>query len=292
MQLARSWKTILVAGLNKGGRGYYALDITDPNNPKGLWEICADSALCEVSDTDIGYTYGYPVITKRASDGKWVVLVTSGMNNVSPGSGRGYLYVVDLATGAILRKVSTGVGDTATPSGLAKIGGYAQSFNTNSTSRYVYGGDLEGNVWRFDLSSDPPAVLKLAELRDATGKPQSITTRPELALIEGYPIVYVGTGRYLGTNDLQDPATLSPPQPHAYQQSIYAIKDQGAAYGDARQSGNWVVQTISASGPTVRTVSDNAVEWTAKNGAKQPFTVNVGGDGGVGRRVSWREVVR
>ena len=32
--------------------------------------------------------------------------------------------------------------------------------------------------------------------------------------------------------------------------------------------------------------------YTDATGAKQPFTINVGGDGGVGRRVSWREVVR
>ena len=56
-----------MAGLNKGARGYYALDITDPNNPKDLWKVCSDSSLCEASDADIGYTYGYPVITKRAS---------------------------------------------------------------------------------------------------------------------------------------------------------------------------------------------------------------------------------
>ncbi len=33
------WKTILVGGLNKGGRGYYALDITNPTTPKALWEF-------------------------------------------------------------------------------------------------------------------------------------------------------------------------------------------------------------------------------------------------------------
>src|SRR3546814_1492779 len=33
-----TWKTILVGGLNGGGRGYYALDITNPASPKVLWE--------------------------------------------------------------------------------------------------------------------------------------------------------------------------------------------------------------------------------------------------------------
>ena len=51
-----TWKTILVGGLNAGGKGYYALDITDPDNPVALWEF---------TDANMGLTYGNPVITKR-----------------------------------------------------------------------------------------------------------------------------------------------------------------------------------------------------------------------------------
>src|SRR5207302_1446043 len=74
------WKTIVVGGANAGARGFYALDITDPKNPKGLWEFCSDSTLCPAvgtisySDSDLGFTYGNPVIGKRAFDGKWVVV--------------------------------------------------------------------------------------------------------------------------------------------------------------------------------------------------------------------------
>ena len=88
------WRTILVGGLDAGGRGYYALDVTDPTAPTLLWEFTT------AIDSDVGYSYGTPVITAKA-DGTWVVLVTSGYNNTSPGSGLGYLYVLDAATGAI-----------------------------------------------------------------------------------------------------------------------------------------------------------------------------------------------
>jgi type IV pilus assembly protein PilY1 len=71
------WKTILVGGLNGGGRGYYALDITNPASPSLLWEFTPDST----GGQNLGYTYGNPVITKIAN-GDWVVLVTSGYNNV------------------------------------------------------------------------------------------------------------------------------------------------------------------------------------------------------------------
>ena len=101
--------------MGAGGRGFYALDVTDPTNPVPQWEFCTNSALCSVVDADLGLAFGNPVITKRRIDGSWVVLLTSGYNNVSGGDGRGYLYVLDLATGAILSKTSTGVGNSDSP---------------------------------------------------------------------------------------------------------------------------------------------------------------------------------
>lgn len=260
------WKTVLVSGLDTGGRGFYALDVTNPTSPKVLWEFCHDKALCKVWDPDVGYTHGNPVITKRASDGKWVVIVTSGLNNVSPGTGRGYLFVLDIETGAVLAKVDTGEGDTTTPSGMNHISAFASSFNSNNTAKWVYGGDLYGNVWRFDMATDPPSVSKLAALKDGGGKPQSITSRPELGLIEGFPVVFVGTGRYLGTDDLVDPASIG--NQWAYQQSFYAIKDKGtgATYANFRLA-NVVKNEIIPNGPVSRTTNEKIdFSWGDKDG--------------------------
>ncbi len=272
-----AWKTILVGGLNKGGRGFYALDVTDPVTPKGLWEICADSNLCATSDADIGYSYGNAIITKLpnlaahgANAGKWVAIFTSGINNYEGGlgDGLGYLYVRDLFTGAAIYKVGTGAGSTTTPAGLSKISAFADNFNNDNTATFIYGGDLLGNLWRFDMSTNPPHVLKLAELKDAAaGRPQSITSRPELGVIDSKRVVFVGTGRYLGVDDLVDPATIS--LPWAYQQSIYAIKDAfasgaSAGHGDIRglaAPNNLVQQTLTDNG-TSRTTSNNTVNWT------------------------------
>ncbi|HTP97156.1 MAG TPA: PilC/PilY family type IV pilus protein [Burkholderiales bacterium] len=261
-----AWKTILVGGLNSGGRGYYALDVTDPANPAALWEFCSDSTLCANYDTDLGYSYGPPVITKRAVDGKWVVIVTSGYNNVSPGTGHGVLFVLDAATGNVLERVDTGVGDTTTPSGLGKIAAWAANGSVDNTGLRVYSGDLLGNVWRFDLGTSPVGVTKLAQLKDGSGKYQSITAKPELGSVQGYPVVFVGTGRYLGVTDLSDPATLTPVQPYSYQQSIYGFKDGGAALGDIRAGGQLVQQTIIPIDAVTRTASTNAVDWSTKLG--------------------------
>lgn len=265
-----AWRTILVGGLNAGGRGYYALDITDPLNPKGMWEICSDSTLCAISDPDMGLSYGNPIITKRPSDGRWVVLVTSGYNNISPGDGRGYLYVLDAATGAILNKVTTGVGDTTTPSGFAKITGFASNFAVDNTTTLVYGGDLFGNMWRFDMTTTPPTVQRIARLRDGSGRIQSVTTRPEVTRFTTpgtFNVIYVGTGRLLGSTDLPDPATLSPPEPtRAYQQTVYAFKDPvNTDLGDLRGAG-LVRQTLTVVDSSTRTISNNTVNWGSDNG--------------------------
>jgi Tfp pilus tip-associated adhesin PilY1 len=266
-----AWKTVLVGGLNSGGRGYYALDVTDPSNPKALWEICADPALCGITDSDMGLSFGQPVIGKRPSDGKWVALVTSGYNNIGPGNGGGYLYMLDLATGVVLEKVATAisgtnVGDSTTPSGFAKIAGYATNFITDNTITLVYGGDLLGNMWRFDLATSPPTVKRIAQLKDSGGKPQSVTTRPEITRFDaGFNAVYVGTGRFIGVSDVPDPATLPTPLPFAYQQTVYAFKDTDADLGDLR-SANLVKQSITVIDAATRGISNDAVNWTTNNG--------------------------
>ncbi|MRR49476.1 MAG: hypothetical protein EG825_00950, partial [Rhodocyclaceae bacterium] len=234
------WKTVLIGGLGAGGRGYYALDVTNPNSPKALWEFnwsdgtCYDSAVATTHSADchIGLTFGKPLITKLPG-GRWVALVTSGMNNTNTtaqtGDGQGYLYVLDVITGKIIFKIGTGQGSATDPAGFAYVNAYVENFAQDNTSLRVYGGDLLGNVWRIELPKQTysagtwtttvsPKVALLATLKDASGtKTQPITTRPQLMDVGplGVHMVYVGTGRYL-TNG--DPATTDP-------QTVYALPD-------------------------------------------------------------------
>jgi type IV pilus assembly protein PilY1 len=255
------WKTILVGGLGAGGRGYYALDITDPNNPQVMWEFTND---VYGGNGNLGLTFGNPLITKR-TNGQWVVAFASGYNNVSPGDGNGRLFVVNANTGQRLTQIETNtsaglpVGTSSVPSGLAKINGWIATPVDNTTLRY-YGGDLLGNVWRFDIDGEVApnnAALRLAELRStATGPVQPITTKPELAEVtQGavtYQVVYVATGKLLGLSDL----------PSTDQQSIYAIKDPltNTPLGDLRTSTSIVAQTLSGTGTGPRSVTSNPVD--------------------------------
>jgi type IV pilus assembly protein PilY1 len=275
------WKTILVAGLNGGGRGYYALDITVPTAPVLLWEFTP------ATDSDLGYSYGQPVITRKL-DGTWVVMVTSGYDNGtdssqlisgtsfvpnSPaGSGKGFLYVLNASTGAIISKISTGVGTAAAPSGLAKIAGWNNEPAGNTVS-YTYGGDLLGNVWRFDINSavaatiGTGAVLKFATLCSDTsstcGSPpaansQPVTTTPVLGTIVGKRVVFIGTGKYLETGDLTT----------TQKQTQYAIKDDNATTTLVNPRTTLVNQTLTNNpdGTATRLSSGNTVNFFTGRG--------------------------
>ncbi|MGH6645301.1 pilus assembly protein [Aquabacterium sp.] len=267
IRVGSTWKSILVGGFNSGGKGYYALDITDPASPRMLWEFTqaavADSTARNVKDPDLGLSYGNPIITKRA-DGTWVVVFASGYNNTGPG----YLYVLNAETGALLLKIrtnnpgTTAVGTAATPSGLAPINAWVDN-PTDNTAKRFYGGDLLGNLWRFDIDNlvaPNGAAQRLASflVGSSASTPQPLTTRPELSYVTyggvDYPVVFVGTGRYLAATDLTDTTV----------QSIYGIKDRLTAsdWGDVRANGTVVQQTVTTTGKN-RSASSNSVNWSS-----------------------------
>ena len=255
-----SWRTILVGGLNAGGKGYYALDVTDPTTPKALWQYCDDATLCSKTDANIGNSYGNPVITKLAN-GQWVVMFTSGYNNAD---GKGYLYVVDPITGANkFSPIATSC--TGANCGISKIAPWVDSFQNNTAAR-VYGGDLAGNLWRFDVNDTiAPAgrdAFLLAQVGNPPGLVQSITTVPAFAKVGNKAIILVGTGRFLGVSDKTDTSV----------NSFYALADDlsTTGLGTVRTSGALVKQTLSAgasiNGQNVLKNTNNSVDWTAKSG--------------------------
>lgn len=262
------WRTILVGGLNHGGNGYYALDITDPENPEVLWEF---------THVNMGYTFGNPVITKLKPEGKWVVMFTSGYNNVLPseedntqtGDGKGHLFIVDAVTGELFedRVITTGVGSPEEPSGLSRINVWVDYPLYDNTAERVYGGDLFGNLWRFDINGHGTAnsyyAQLLAVLKNKDGAIQPITAKPELGKIDNKPIVFVGTGKLLGPTDM-----LS-----ASWQSFYGIYDpvfdvettaitaSEAIYDNPRSLGNdFVKQLFKSELCTIEQIEEDKCE--------------------------------
>ncbi|MFL6708222.1 MAG: pilus assembly protein [Massilia sp.] len=248
VQIDGKWRTMLVAGLNGGGRGYYGIDVTEPDNPVVKWELCADSTIgCTSSYPEIGLTFGNPQFGYY--NNKWVVFLTSGYNNVAGSdgvnagtTGHGVLLVVDVATGEVLHHPDTLNGSVSSPAGLAKITSISSNPFTDPVTTYVYGGDNTGQMWRFDMSTVPPTVVKMGD----AGANQPITTRPEVtqcletdtvngaAVSHAQRLVIFGTGRLLDLPDISDTST----------QSLYGLKDKGSAIANIR-GGSMVQQVLS-----------------------------------------------
>lgn len=211
------WRTVLIGGLGKGGKGFYALDVTNPASMNTEAKAAA-KVLWEFTDSDMGYSYGAPVVVKTRKYG-WVAILTSGYNG---GGTSSYLYIVNPTNGQLLQKIAT----PSESEGMAQAAAYVQDF-TDGTADAVYAGDLNGQMWRFDLTlakgstANYPAPTLIAKFTDGSDRAQPVTTQP---LIEIQPLskkrfVLVGTGRLLDSSDIQS----------SQQQSYYAVIDGTAS---------------------------------------------------------------
>jgi type IV pilus assembly protein PilY1 len=212
------WRSLLVGGLGKGGKGYYALDVTDPGTLSNEANL-AKAVLWEFTDSTMGYSYGPAIVVKTAKYG-WVVILTSGYNNAD---GKGYFYIVNPSNGKLLEPpISTGAGSASAPAGLAQATAYVDDY-TDYTADAVYAGDLLGNVWRLDLTKttgtgyDAPTQIALLTDSSSAAAVQPVTTRPLIEVdknsLKRY--VLIGTGKLLADSDIKS----------SQQQTFYAIND-------------------------------------------------------------------
>ena len=208
-----AWKTILIGTSGRGpAKTIYALDITNPDNFESatttknniLWERTAgDTGACVGSITSncssyIGQMTGAPVIAqvKDGTSNKWAVFVGNGYNSAASTPA---LLQFDLATGALNVRTTAG----ATNDGLAEPGLMQPDVKTGVTTR-AYGGDLNGNVWSFDLTSSTGGATKVFQAKDSNGAAQPITSLVALSYDSKTASTWAlfGTGRYLADADV------------------------------------------------------------------------------------------
>ena len=231
------WHTWLVGGLGAGGSAIYALDITNPANFSesnaastviGEWSTttvagtttstltCANVSNC---GNNLGLTYGDPQI-RRFHDGDWGAVFGNGLNSATGDAGI-YVMLVDPTTGGqtfyYLSTGSAGTGDGITYVTAADLDG-------DHIVDYVYAGDANGNVWRFDLTSSDPSQWTASPVPVfTTAGNQPITSRVIVALVttSGARRVMLefGTGRQIPFS-VTSAATYS-----STQQALYGVWD-------------------------------------------------------------------
>ncbi len=246
------WKNVLVGTTGAGARGLFALDVTNTAS------MGAGNVLWEMDDTmepEIGNLLA-PVDVGLMKNGKWAAVFGNGYVSAS---GKAQLFIVDLQSGALIKRIDTGVGGVgAAANGM---GGARLIRDGNQVIVGAYAGDLKGNVWKFDLSSTSVSDWKvgfsgnpLYVAKDSSGVPQPITARPTLvAHPRSGNMVLVGTGKLFEEGDQNNVAP----------QSIYGLWDKQSLVQD---TGVWKWSTEGAI-TTASTVKTRALKTTVVVGS-------------------------
>src|SRR5690606_26758336 len=226
--------------LGKGGKGLFALDVTTPTS---FGE--GNDVLWEARDTpngNMGLVQGRPILAKLNVGGanKDVVVLGNGVNSTS---GRAALVVLDLADGGVVGEIV--VGPTGADNGLsAPVGVLGPD---GRTLAYVYAGDMQGNVWKFDLSGDVAANWSATQLFtavDEDGLAQPISGGVTVAIhpLTNQRWVFFGTGRFMTTGDVASTAV----------QSLYGFIDEDEAVARTDLTRRTVQVTGTVEGSPVR----------------------------------------
>jgi len=271
----QSWHTIAIAGQRAGGRGYAALDVTNPavfsegNAGKiSMWEFNSDD------DADLGYTFSR-VQVGMTNDNEWVAVFGNGYNN--DGDGQAKLFIVKIKAGldgswaaTDYTKISTGTGSVVNPNGLATPA--LADLDGNGTIDRAYAGDLNGDLWAFDLTASTSGGWKLAygsnPLFNTIGN-RPITSKPSLSFHptistdgtnEPNVMVVFGTGQYMVDNDRN--STNS--------NYFYGVRD--SANNSNLSSGDLISQSFDSTSP--RILSQNPVDYSTHHGWYIPLIDN------------------
>lgn len=308
-----AWHTMLVGSLGRGGKGIYALDVSDPEgtNTAALQFVesnAADIVKWEFTDADMGFSYGQPSIAKM-HNGQWAAIFGNGYNSANE---KPILYIVNIETGAIIRKIDLSNGTIGNGNGLSAPAVVDE--DGDFVADFIFAGDLLGNMWKIDVrastgatpenswgsfftgasSADRP-LFQATDGTTATTVIQPITERPEITRhpdrLSGF-MVYFGTGKYIEGTDAT--ATASPIR------TFYGIWDENPNSGGIGASlakvdradllpqtltqdnfdvnGNATIETSETG--IVRTVTNTAIVWRTANVACQ--------SDGTGTCLGWR----
>jgi type IV pilus assembly protein PilY1 len=271
-----AWKTYLFSSLGRGGKAVFALDATsttaiDANSFK--WMFSSDD------DADLGYVIGdvkthpdsYQASTvARMQNGKYALLVPNGINS---SNGKAFLYILFVdgpASGAWTEnthyvKLAT---DTQTGNGL--VGVTWADTNRDGKADTIYGTDLIGRLWRFDVSSSTPSSWTVSlggplfEAKDGTAR-IPVTTAPVISFpTMGGSMIGFGTGKSIFTGDF--PSSGLP-------QRFYGVYDKErttAVNSNLSKMARRVAKRTSAGGVYIETAAE--VTGSVKTSTFNPAT--------------------
>ena len=261
-----NWGTALVGFMGAGGKGFFMLDVTDPS------AMAASKVLMDTTtgylpgnknaDPDIGHITQKPVTEKgnllatrqiaRMNNGKWALVTGNGYNSTDEKA----VLIIQYLDGSAPKKVYA---TTVAGQGNGLSAPRLVDLNGDSRPDVAYAGDLQGNLYKFDLASTDPTEWKVAggsamfTARSGSGAVQPITTAPvyQVHPDKGLMVVF-GTGQGLTVADRTD----------ITKQSFYGLYDFGFKLKPAPDS-------FKAGGVEVTAASNmNQAAWSPSPGTR------------------------
>lgn len=273
-------KTVLIGSSGRGitkSDGYgsssvYAIDVTNPGSMSKesvLWEFSSDI------DSMLGNTMTLPKLVKL-NNGRWAAVMGNGINQTGGKAGV-FLLMLDkapdeqwqLGSNYFRFTVSPASTPLYSPNGITDVSTYDD--DGNGTADYLYAGDLNGHVWKFDISAANPTSWSVAlggqplftayKMNGATpGARQPITAAPVLMKTAGgQKVVVFGTGiNYAETDRGADG------------QAIYGVYDNNKSAGTPAD----LLALAMPSADSGFTRTDSGTPTTSQNGWYFPLTLN------------------
>src|SRR5580700_4302716 len=255
------WHTLLVGGLGPGGAALYALDVTNPATTNfaeghaaslviGEWTpatiSCHNNTPANCGN-NLGNTYGTPQL-RRCKAGRWGGSLARGLGSATGDAGI-YVMTIDPSTAAkTFYYLSTHTGSVASPNGIAFPA--AVDLDGAHISDYVYAGDIQGNVWRFDLTSATEtnwAVTAGPVFKSPAGQP--ITTGIVVASGAPNPGMQQQLMLLFGTGQKFPLTALNPASYAAGTHSLYGVWDWNmTAWNTLSPNATYSALTAAASG--------------------------------------------
>lgn len=273
-----SWHSVLFGNEGAGGKSIFAIDVTDPTTFSSEGAV-ASAVLWDFTHVDMGLGFGNPQLANTSAG--TLLFISNGYDSTNE---KPFLYALNPQTGTTFFKVDL-CAAVPTACNLSVANGLSTAIVVNTAGQssgfanMVYAGDLQGNLWRIDISNSNPAswvVSVLMQARDGSGNVQPITSAPVATLNPKYPqvagtMVFVGTGQMLGIPDLGNLNV----------QTIYGVFDPPAGYATPLTRSDLVQQTLTSASlgsppVVVATVTNNAVSIPTNKGWFIDLTLNTG----------------
>jgi type IV pilus assembly protein PilY1 len=194
-----AWKTVLIGGEGQGGNSLFALNVTSPapDTVSVLWDVDMPS---------LKGSWNGPSLVRDKRLDAYVLCVGTGYD---PASAQTNLFVLNPTDGSVMSTIALGTAVSANKTTKAT----ALDRDFDGYDDLLYLGDLAGNIWRVDLTTNPYSVSKLYNC----GKP--IQAAPVVTMDQaGHAMIFFGTGEYLTDSD---PSTTN-------QQAIYGLIDNNS----------------------------------------------------------------